>query len=784
MKNGCTVIISDSSNKKYILKNLSKEKRLYNLKFYTFLDLKKKLFFDYDNRTVEYVMKNYNVSFKLANIYLENLYYLKDIDNEKIIFLNNLKNTLDKEKLLIYDNSFKEFIRNKRVILYGYSNLTKEQELILKDLSNVEYYKENRKEYKPIVFQLNNLKEEVLYVMNRISKLYLDGIKLNNIKIIVPSDYINTLKFYISVFNIPFNFKKSHSFYSMSIAQAFLKEYDKYNIEEILEKIKDKYDNINELITIINKSVLVSDKRLRKEFIINDLKNTKVKEDNYSNAVEVTSLNDCYNDDDFVFILGFHIGNYPKIFKDDGYLSDKELKYLELDTSIEKNKYEKLNVINKLKNIKNLIITCQKSNDKTIFPSSLIEEMELELKVIENDLTLSYSKLNSKLQYASDLDNLYKFNIVSDNLSLFKNSNLRLGYLEYDNKFSDINIETLKSRIGDELVLSYTNMEMYNECAFKYYISKILRIDSFEENFKTILGTITHHILELGVSKDIDINVEIMKFIKEQNYTLSSKEYFYLNKLSEELTFILEVIKKQEENSALRNYLFESNLNVYLDREDMKITFKGLIDKVMYTNAHEKEIIAVVDYKTGNTSITLENLKYGLNIQLPIYLYLLKNSDRFKDADIAGFYIQKVISSILNIDKKKSLREIKEENLRLQGYSNSSATILELLDKDYQESKMVKGLRFKNDGSFYSTAKILSSKEMEDLTEVVEKQINKCIDDILIGNFTINPKVLKGDNIACEYCKFKDICFKTKKDEVILGGEEDELYRGTVESDN
>ena len=48
------VVITSNSNKKRILKKLSENKLLYNLKFYSFLDLKKKLFFDYDNRTLEY----------------------------------------------------------------------------------------------------------------------------------------------------------------------------------------------------------------------------------------------------------------------------------------------------------------------------------------------------------------------------------------------------------------------------------------------------------------------------------------------------------------------------------------------------------------------------------------------------------------------------------------------------------------------------------------------------------------------------------------------------------
>ena len=88
---------------------------------------------------------------------------------------------------------------------------------------------------------------------------------------------------------------------------------------------------------------------------------------------------------------------------------------------------------------------------------------------------------------------------------------------------------------------------------------------------------------------------------------------------------------------------------------------------------------------------------------------------------------------------------------------------------------MIKGLRFKKDGSFYSTSKVLSNEEMNNLIIKVNEIIDDVIKNIVEGNFKINPKVLGGKNIACTYCKFKDICFKTKDDEEIIGGEEDEF---------
>ena len=71
---------------------------------------------------------------------------------------------------------------------------------------------------------------------------------------------------------------------------------------------------------------------------------------------------------------------------------------------------------------------------------------------------------------------------------------------------------------------------------------------------------------------------------------------------------------------------------------------------------------------------------------------------------------------------------------------------------------------------------------MDELTNIVEEKIEECINNILNGKFSINPKVINGKNISCEYCKFKDICFKEKKNEIVLGGEYNEVDGGTTVS--
>ncbi len=769
------IIISTKENKKKILRENSRNKHLYNLKFYTFKELKKKLFFDYDLTTILFIVKKYHVTIPIAKIYLENLYFLKDLDHEKVKFLNELKKELDKKSLLIYEKAFSSFIKNKKIIVYDYPILSKEQKLILNEIkANIEY-QNIAKAYEPTIFEAKSIDEEVEFVINKIAELLIKNVSLTNIKIIASSDYNNLLTRYLSIFKIPFNNQPNHSFYSTLIAKDFLKNYNNYSLEENIMHLSEKYQNVNELINIINRSVKIEDKQLRKEFIIEDLKQAKVKEQSFLEALEITNLNTSFSDDDYVFLLGFNVNSYPKIKKDTDFLPDAIKMKLGLDTTTDYNTYEVSSIINKIHSIKNLIITYKlKDYSGTCYPSVLLNKFTNEIKPVILDATISYSKLYSEIKYAKALDNLSKFNIISKDLALYQN-NLDIPYSKYNNNFKGILPEYISKKLNNELTLSYTNLEMYQECAFRYYITKILHLDIFLENFKTILGSIMHHILELGLIKDIDIPLEMIKFIKEKDYDLNAKEFFYLEEFGKELTNILSIIKKQQTHSQLNNYLFETEVFVYKDKDDFKITFKGNIDKVMYKAIDNNEVLAVVDYKTGNTNITLKNLDYGLNIQLPIYLYLLKKSDRFANSKIAGFYIQKISTQKEAIQFKKSHQELIENRLRLQGYTNSDEYLMKLIDDDYKSGNILANVEFKKDGTLSSKSKVLTNKEMDDIIIKVDEIIEEVITNILNANFAINPKIIDNKNISCTYCHFRDLCYKQKKNEVILGGESHEM---------
>lgn len=86
-----------------------------------------------------------------------------------------------------------------------------------------------------------------------------------------------------------------------------------------------------------------------------------------------------------------------------------------------------------------------------------------------------------------------------------------------------------------------------------------------------------------------------------------------------------------------------------------------------------------------------------------------------------------------------------------------------MFDKSYENSNLVKGLKVKQDGSFYKSSKVLNDNEINKIIELTNESINNSIKNIEDAKFSINPK--KSDDFnSCVYCPFNDLCFKTNND--------------------
>ena len=69
-----------------------------------------------------------------------------------------------------------------------------------------------------------------------------------------------------------------------------------------------------------------------------------------------------------------------------------------------------------------------------------------------------------------------------------------------------------------------------------------------------------------------------------------------------------------------KGYVIYSEIGVFLPH----IRLSGTIDLLCYRPTD----FVILDYKTGNPEINLNNVIYGLDMQLPVYLYLANNSKK------------------------------------------------------------------------------------------------------------------------------------------------------------
>lgn len=753
-----TLLVVPNDIKEDIILEVTEEKTLVNIKYISLENLRRS-FFEYDEKAVYYLMKHYNLKYEVALIYLDNMLYLKkkSYDNEKLNNLLKLKvevKNLIKTRKINFDN----------VVVYGYDLSNFDLEL-LKD-KKITMVKDKGSYIHNCVYEFKTINEEVEFVFDKIAELIKQGIGINKIKLMgVTNSYYSILKRMGYFYNIPISIPNDINLYQTTIGKYFIDNLSDTVIDEIKEKFTNQ-DIINKVIDIYNKYIEYDINDI-KDLIIYDLKHTKIKNKELKNSVKLISFDSKVSDDDYVFILGFNYGSIPVIYKDEDFFNDEEKKLLGLFTSQELNKLEKMKIIDKINSIKNLYITYKLQDNKEKYLISNLNE-ELNLKIIKDyKSSFNHSDLYNQIVLSNSLDNLIKYGVKDENLVYLNNYDL--NYRKYDNKYNKIENEDLLKYLNDNLLLSYSSIDNYYKCSFRYYLNNILKVNKFEETYQTVLGSLFHYVLSKAFTDDFDFEKEYQTFLDNQKYQFNNKEIFFIEKLKNELKFIIDTIKKQYQNLNLNQALYEQK--IFIDKStSIKVTFMGIIDKILYKEEANQTILCIIDYKTGNPILDIDNTKYGLEMQLPIYLYLSKEL-KFKNIKIAGFYLQKILNNEINKDNNHSYLELKENNLKLQGYTNEDLNILEKFDKTYENSQVIKSLKTTSNG-FSRYSKMINDEEIDKLIETVDEKINFARDNILNGSFDINPKRLDGENIGCLYCPFIDICYRQEKDIVDIGGDD------------
>ena len=236
---------------------------------------------------------------------------------------------------------------------------------------------------------------------------------------------------------------------------------------------------------------------------------------------------------------------------------------------------------------------------------------------------------------------------------------------------------------------------------------------------------------------------------------LTNKNTFFISHLQKELHFVVNTIKKQYGHSKHNVEKHELKLDYPINYK-IKTKLTGKIDKVLILDNNA----LIIDYKTYNQPFDRDLIDFGIEIQLPFYLYLLKSV--MPNINIAGVYLQHILNLNSKYEPNKDLTKELENNLKLDGITFNNLSLISIFDDSYEKSEVIKGLKIKADGSVSKTKNIFDDDKM--LLETTKNLINDCISSVCNGNFKIYPIKIENKKDGCKYCDYKDICFVKNKD--------------------
>ncbi len=490
-------------------------------------------------------------------------------------------------------------------------------------------------------------------------------------------------------------------------------------------------------------------------------------------GVQVTTLNEIRGlKFDYLFICGLNDGDLPTRFSPEVFFSGSFARK-ENRHQIEQRYlfYQALCAWDK-----KLFLTYPQFEEKReLVLSSFLADF-LKLYSVQNKNEKSFSEIifskgelleHIGLMTAEDREALKFSQNIDINLETIKNSiNIDqkrredpFGRYQYSGYFEKDLPENLREMLNDITKRQYsaTQLETYAKCPYKFFLENILRIQTIEEPLEELeafeFGSLIHSILfefystlkskgiilkkcsdnEFKKAQDILFNVASQKF---DELNLSSELAFYereklLGIDGKKKNSILYKFLQEERNNddGYIPYLFElgfgsmrtDNSEKISHKKEIKIgeiNLRGKIDRID-VNPGEKTL-KVLDYKLSGASPTAEDLKTGLSLQLPLYLFAAKE----------------LISAHLKDDFKPSGAEI---------FS------LKYSDKDFG----IKSLSPKRKGKNESAD--IQIRNAEEMIKICIEMINNYVSDISQGKFNLSLLNNRESKI-CRYCDFKKVC--------------------------
>ena len=366
-----------------------------------------------------------------------------------------------------------------------------------------------------------------------------------------------------------------------------------------------------------------------------------------------------------------------------------------------------------------------------------------------------------------------------------------LAGFEYSNQTGSIGSQRAGKLYGRPLYTSISRLERFASCPFAYFVQYGLRARARKE-FKLSapdMGTFMHGVIDRfskglegkGMSwRDLDrewcrreVSCIVDEMLKEYPQAVlgSSPRYSYLtSRLKRVLTRAVWTIAQHIKRGGFQPLGYELAFGGDGDLPPISLELPsgermyltGRIDRVDIMETEDGTYIRVVDYKSGSKDFSLDDLYYGLQIQLITYLAaLLENgADRFREPVLpAGLLYFRIDDPIVNDEGGMTEEEIERavmKKLRMNGLLLADAEIIKEMDREIDGSSLIIPARI-NKGGVLGKSSAASAEQFELLYRHVRDLLAKTAGQMLEGEVSIAPYKKKRFT-PCSYCEYSAVC--------------------------
>jgi ATP-dependent helicase/nuclease subunit B len=231
------------------------------------------------------------------------------------------------------------------------------------------------------------------------------------------------------------------------------------------------------------------------------------------------------------------------------------------------------------------------------------------------------------------------------------------------------------------------------------------------------------------------------------------------------------------------------------------LTLRGQIDRIDGALLEDQVYLRILDYKSRQPRVTLNQIYYGLDLQLLAYLDAalqgaeillgpLKGLNELNQVGLqgestqglqeiaatvaeeqknylenmvhpAGFLYFPVLEPQLESQARLTDEQMEHERIKavkVKGYLLANRQVLQAMDRDLVggDSDLL-GLKIKKDGDFKKGSPILTEEQFTHLRKHLHHFLQTTGEEILDGNISIAP-YRHGKENACQYCSYKPVC--------------------------